>query len=514
MKIDLPRGLEEIAQTTFLTWNHDAETIAKELTLFSYCSAFSSAEQKFKCLSVMKSCGPGTARTLAHQALGIPQAMNRYARELKYCPVCRKEDLERFGETYWRRAQQLEGSVVCLEHDSLLAASRAYFRRPGGRTIMNDATLCTSDTTPQPPQDFTANELAILRDVSRRCKQLLAGTETAWGNNVDELIDKYRRHAIDTGIRFRGNQISTSSLLGLFSEFFGKRILEAVHCQLKSNDSWLAPLFRTTKSYAIHPLYHLLVQVFLEHRRPELKALHPLLRRSWKCPSRFGVHPDEYSIETVSVRSDPSSGEPVASAKCSCGFYFTFRKAIPSDSRMPDVSKVTRYGSAWVAEGHKLIQSGLSMAAAASVLGSSLSFMQELSKKYVPTTTSSTIRQWRREWQRAVKETPNLTLQLMAKRHPAPYKALRRYDRDWLLSEQRNSRRKFYQQLRKPQTNWGERDKAWAGKLEAAIARAKACPSLRPMSRTQLALQAGISPLTLRVKQSLLPLCNALIRTI
>lgn len=37
-------------------------------------------------------------------------------RHLKYCPICVREDRERYGETYWHRQHQIFGIGICVKH--------------------------------------------------------------------------------------------------------------------------------------------------------------------------------------------------------------------------------------------------------------------------------------------------------------------------------------------------------------------------------------------------------------
>lgn len=42
---------------------------------------------------------------------------------LKYCPICTKEDKERFGETYWHRKHQIRNMQSCYKHKCMLESS-------------------------------------------------------------------------------------------------------------------------------------------------------------------------------------------------------------------------------------------------------------------------------------------------------------------------------------------------------------------------------------------------------
>lgn len=42
---------------------------------------------------------------------------------LKYCPLCVKEDREKYGETYWHRTHQIRNVQVCPKHNCNLIKS-------------------------------------------------------------------------------------------------------------------------------------------------------------------------------------------------------------------------------------------------------------------------------------------------------------------------------------------------------------------------------------------------------
>lgn len=44
-------------------------------------------------------------------------------RYLKYCPLCIREDREKYGETYWHREHQIRGMQVCAKHRCVLYPS-------------------------------------------------------------------------------------------------------------------------------------------------------------------------------------------------------------------------------------------------------------------------------------------------------------------------------------------------------------------------------------------------------
>jgi len=58
-----------------------------------------------------------------HNLLPIPNRKNNSDRYLRYCPICVKQDREKYGETYWHRTHQMIGLGVCPIHGCCLMNS-------------------------------------------------------------------------------------------------------------------------------------------------------------------------------------------------------------------------------------------------------------------------------------------------------------------------------------------------------------------------------------------------------
>ena len=54
---------------------------------------------------------------------------SHWPERLRYCPDCAREDMERYGETYWHRMSQLPGVEYCLKHGTPIRDSEVTFRQ-------------------------------------------------------------------------------------------------------------------------------------------------------------------------------------------------------------------------------------------------------------------------------------------------------------------------------------------------------------------------------------------------
>lgn len=94
------------------------EDIILNHTLFLYYHRMYLQEQKIRILKDLCS----------NKEDGLNRKSNHAAIILYYCPVCRKEEEETYGEAYWHREHQLPLSFICRKHYCKL---KAYGKKPG-----------------------------------------------------------------------------------------------------------------------------------------------------------------------------------------------------------------------------------------------------------------------------------------------------------------------------------------------------------------------------------------------
>ena len=106
-------GVKEI-----LTRNKDFNDIIRNHTMFPYYARFLNKERRntaYESLLEMK----GNLYNL----IAVPKNEKGQKRYLRYCPLCAKEDREKYAETYWRRIHQMIGIDICPVHGCYLINS-------------------------------------------------------------------------------------------------------------------------------------------------------------------------------------------------------------------------------------------------------------------------------------------------------------------------------------------------------------------------------------------------------
>ncbi|MHB8386206.1 TnsD family Tn7-like transposition protein, partial [Metallibacterium sp.] len=115
---DFPSALDALVTRTQGLWGR-AEDIATERTLLRFFRPFLAAEDLAAALLTMRS------PSVAHLKFSLGLLTSRFgaSHPLKACPVCIREDLDRYGWSYWHGAHQFPGIWICAEHGEALLQS-------------------------------------------------------------------------------------------------------------------------------------------------------------------------------------------------------------------------------------------------------------------------------------------------------------------------------------------------------------------------------------------------------
>lgn len=130
------------------------------------------------------------------------------AAPLRYCPLCFKEDMENYGESYWHRIHQIPAVTVCPKH-----LCRVFDGKTGIANV-STARFCCADEdtcpnlTPVPAND--APELPVIRCIQQVLESPFNPFEET---NIDVIVEAllaqgYLKLSSQTGLFFvRGNTL-------------------------------------------------------------------------------------------------------------------------------------------------------------------------------------------------------------------------------------------------------------------------------------------------------------------
>lgn len=168
---------------------------------------------------------------------------NEGERYLRYCPMCAREDRERYGEAYWHRKHQIRNMSICVKHKCRLMESdvtakseQCFTFSPAEDHVSDDGAVVESDPVAimfasyldsvfDAPIDFEndAPISAVLYDGMSRTKYLKPSGRSRYTKMLAEDMDEFYR---SMGIS------SVASIYQIQRALLGSRFDFVVICQI------------------------------------------------------------------------------------------------------------------------------------------------------------------------------------------------------------------------------------------------------------------------------------------
>lgn len=227
------------------------EEFRRRHTLFAYALAYMEAKRKQR-LFCAGLDGDATGVPLA----AINQNLTRCSPFLRFCPQCVEAELHQYGESHWRRAHQLPGVAICLEHHC---------------TLLHTSLSLRSSVPMPPPHEVTGEPLTF--GVPERVQLAIA----RWSVASLEVRPEQGKHtakwfyetANRSGYAYRKNRVDRAALAADIEAFYGHEYLQTIGCIVGTTpgSNWPWRLL-SIGGVACEPLKNILLQVFLEFRSP------------------------------------------------------------------------------------------------------------------------------------------------------------------------------------------------------------------------------------------------------
>ena len=488
--IDLPGHLDALACRAHAgrSTGFNAEELIRQHTLLPYYALFAPSDRIADACRRMRT---GSCRTL-HGSLGIRASCVRDVAHLRFCPLCLRDDRQRFGTGHWHTAHQLAGVLVCHKHGGLLRPS--VVSRSSSRSRLQYTSL-ESNLTVGMRTEATGGDRAsygaLLAAMAEDSALLLAtmGQPERWralldnADAVDAPIAWYRLRMLmsESGYVHPSGRIRLAALRRSLRATLTSRtcaMLGIPSLDSDASEDWVARLGRPSRQ-AMHPLLYLAVLRALERSVTDLLGTSPTTEPP--CPT---------TLPAVVVTRTESSDAARTEAKAE-----EWQEALQ------------RY----------VADPGMSLRAIARALDVDPKTVQRRARA---------IGVWRESWATwdAVAPAPDVGLRrsraVIAHRHrwtalrvkhpllartalrahgPATYSYLYRYDRDWL--ELHSPQRLARSVRRAARVDWAARDRHLLKQAQSAVAALQAdghrSPRIRPatiarrMGHTTLLAQHG-----------------------
>lgn len=244
---DVPSSLGLVDHVCRAAWDMSLEEMVLGHTLFPFFTHFLPADQRAAAMRRMLH-----RREYLHMRLGICSSGVRRTGYFRLCPSCTRDDLQRHGETYWRRIHHLPGSLVCAVHGDPLLKTCVPYRPIGRHEHIAAHPKLLAEAIPVLPA-LGASEVAFA--LASRSAALLEGGE--WPGTMD-YRSLLRLHG------FVGKRGGSSRLEAAVREVIPTALLSAMfNTNAGGLSRWLDTLRRKPRR-TLHPLKHVVIQFVLD----------------------------------------------------------------------------------------------------------------------------------------------------------------------------------------------------------------------------------------------------------
>lgn len=349
----MPTNLNTLISNLPSVFNSNCDDFIHKHTLFNYYTAFSSDEVKTLIKAKMKQYKGKAFKVTKYEDVYL----NKY---LRYCPKCVEEQLQGTGEFYWNRIHQV--SFMCTKHQELLVDS-AY--ETGGKDLTYHVPECNVISFKNKKDIIFFQKLL---KISKRIEVLVTK-----GSNIKhkDLKVVYYKELDKRGFIYKSKQqVYIQELEEEILKYFGEEVIERVTG--KRSLTWVGKLLGDYTE-DVHPLYHVLMQAFLEldnkkivgalqevrqeqyyleERGLETRDINPLLYKNLihivnlniTCKNPLAVHYQKEQVKDVILKYGDAKKDIMCTFKCSCGFTYTtaFKDLIKSGGEM--ISKIKEWG--------------------------------------------------------------------------------------------------------------------------------------------------------------------------
>jgi len=267
---------------------------------------------------------------------------------LKYCPMCAKQDINDYGETYWHRQHQLPEMFYCVKHQIRLVESSVLLQKTAKKFY---------PASNEVPAEYCGENPDIF--LPYKDKLIKIGQEIEWlinnGLNFDwsaNGYEKYRRMLRDKGLAtVKGNCSNYAEIDNAFYDYWGKDFIDILFSSFGNFrfNGWKRKIGKVAmQNYT--PLYHIIFMCFLAGNIEKFvnsnPAETPFGHPPYKCENQICSHYRKDGAKMIGVQN--ADNGLVGYFECSyCGMLYKYKKS--NNSREHQVI-IVDYGNLWDSE--------------------------------------------------------------------------------------------------------------------------------------------------------------------
>ncbi|MCM1561724.1 MAG: TnsD family transposase, partial [Butyrivibrio sp.] len=238
---------------------------------------------------------------------------------LRYCPECTKEDIERFGETYWHRLPQLPGVEYCPVHGTAIQNSSVHLKETTMRFLPASHALRRLDKKDESGRQVHKEKYLM---IAKDSEWLLSNGRRMKG--CREVARKYKELFMEKGLTTAQGIRYTERIKSEFINYHGEGFLNQLFPDRKNPLYWLDFAFVSVSEH-LRPLHHILLMEFLKGSAEGFYKAEPdnepYGSGPWPCINKLCRHYGKDSAEKVSVSY--LNGQTIGQFYCAeCGMRY------------------------------------------------------------------------------------------------------------------------------------------------------------------------------------------------
>lgn len=471
--IDFPGHLSSFHETVESVFPYSITDIIEYFTLYLFYLPFLKLTKRKMVFDSMLSLDASTI----HTRVGINASSMRRSRFPYYCPICVIEDIETFGETYFRRSHQIPDMKICLKHKCYLIEIRP---RP-------DQLNSSLYISPRFTNNKSAHEVdnKLLLDVATIFENIHCGKKEIDINNLDyrnkKCIEQY----------LKGKILNRQKLVDDFQRYFSSAGLKILLGKDSNNLSWVPDIIHRPE-HVFHPIKHVLVKMFVDSS-PMLfvpKQSHPFGNGPWKCINKASTHFLKEVITNMTYHIDSKSKRVIGIFTCSCGMVYTKSFLTLKNGQFKEFIRIKEWGKVWNENLQIEITSGKGLREIARTMGADprviKGFMEspsvdDLSNQLQPSHSD----EYKRIWIELLEKYPDCKILNARKEAPIIYAWLYRNAYQWLMDT--NQKHLVNTKNVQLKLNWEKLDGEILVQLETTLDSLKSSNYPAQLTRTFLA---------------------------
>ena len=479
--IYIPQAIGRLPELLPYETGMNAEYFLRNTTVFPFIKPFIPIERSKRIVDILQNNESESAYKLS----GFSRVESLKTHYLRYCPLCIKEDIQKYGETYWHRVHHLPGVYFCPIHEIPILDSEMRITLTESNFYPASAVKKYSDNTNHRFSSGISEKLIRL------------SKDTAWVlengyrlGSLEKTMQKYYALLGQKGFLLpSGKKIITNQLNEAITEFFGDELLDILMIQSENAAPWSSNLFYK-KNNLSNPIGHLLMIQFLEGTAEkffnnEITTFSPYGKGPWICRNPVCDYHMQNVIKDIEVIYDQSRFKATFSCP-HCGYTYRRSNGGHVDETQNGLLRycIVDYGWKWEELMMKYLKDGVPVMKITKLMhcgyrkvmefGAAKGFFEseKVPKRYTgyytpveknENPTYSELRKLHRQkWISLIDENTDISRSELIRRLPAVHRWLIDNDREWYESNSPPSRRHT-------NADWKNRDIKWLGEIKHIV---------------------------------------------